>query len=224
MTINGTTTNSGSLTVASGGTLTDNGAVSNSGSISVAGTVTISSGDSLTNASGSSLTISGTLTINGTLTQTGGSTTVNSGGTLIDYGTWTINGGTTTIGSGAPLWVGYGGTQGSIVGNISDNGTLYFAPVTSETYSGVISGTGSVYVYGVWGTGAHTLVFTGVNTYTGATTVSYGALQIGANMTLKAVSVASGAALDDQQRAQPHDERDPGGLGRGERLWRAYQQ
>jgi hypothetical protein len=206
---NGTLTDNGGITIAAGGTfnnasggvvnenatLTNNGTVSNSGSISVAGTVTISSGDSLTNASGSSLTISGTLTINGTLTQTGGSTTVNSGGTLIDYGTWTINGGTTTIGAGVSAWVGYGGTQGSITGNVVDNGTLDFAPVTSETYSGVISGSGSVYVYAVWGTGAHTLVFTGVNTYTGATTVSYGALQIGANMTLKAVSVASGAAL-----------------------------
>ena len=59
--------------------------------------------------------------------------------------------GGTTIDSGASLYVGYGGTDGNMLGNIVDNGSLWFFPATTVTYSGVISGTGSVYVYGVLG-------------------------------------------------------------------------
>jgi len=82
-----------------------------------------------------------------------------------------------------------------VPGNIVDNSALIFAPVTTETYGGVISGSGTVQLYAAWGTGAHTLDLTGANSYTGGTTVCYGMLEIGHNMTLGTVTVASGATF-----------------------------
>jgi len=103
--------------------------------------------------------------------------------------------GVTTINAGATLWVGMYGCDGDLTGNISNNGTLYFAPATTVTYAGVISGTGSVIVYGYWGSGARTVIFTGANTYTGSTTISYGTLQLGNGSTNG--SIAGSSAIVD---------------------------
>lgn len=91
--------------------------------------------------------------------------------------------GGTTINSGASLQLGAGGTSGSIVGSVADNGALIFNRSDSVTFGGVISGTGTVTKMA-----AGTLTLTSANTYTGGTTISAGALQIGSGGTIGSIS------------------------------------
>ena len=81
--------------------------------------------------------------------------------------------GGTTISAGT-LQLGNGGTTGSIVGDVTDNGTLAFNRSDAITFGGVVSGTGSLTQLG-----AGTTTLTGTNTYTGGTTISAGRLQLG---------------------------------------------
>ena len=92
-------------------------------------------------------------------------------GTLILTGTNTYSGGT-TISTGT-LQLGNGGTSGSIVGNVTDNGVFAIDRSDIYTFAGMISGSGS---FEQRGTG--TTIFTGINTYTGATTVNAGTLVV----------------------------------------------
>ena len=78
--------------------------------------------------------------------------------------------GTTTVDPG-----GNGIVVTSIAGNIINNGAVTFFYYSNYTYSGVISGTGSVRK----GNDTGTTTFTGVNTYTGQTIVYGGTLVVG---------------------------------------------
>ncbi len=99
---------------------------------------------------------------------------------LIKYGTGvltimsdaTYTGGT-TINAGT-LQIGNGGTSGSIIGDVNDNGTLAFNRSDIVTFSGVVSGTGALTQVG---TG--TTILTGANIYSGGTTIAAGTLQLG---------------------------------------------
>src|SRR5207237_668291 len=93
-------------------------------------------------------------------------------GTTILTGNSTYTGGTTI--SAGTLQLGNGGTTGSIVGDVIDNGVLSFNRSDSVTFDGTISGSGSVNQIG---TG--TTILTGNSTYTGGTTISAGTLQLG---------------------------------------------
>jgi autotransporter-associated beta strand protein len=93
----------------------------------------------------------GTLTIAGDATYTGG--------TIINAGT---------------LQLGNGGTTGSILGNVLNNGVFAINRSDTFTFGGVISGTGA---FQQNGTG--TTVLTAANTYTGGTTINAGTLQLG---------------------------------------------
>jgi outer membrane autotransporter protein len=113
-------------------------------------------------------------------------------GTLILTGSNTYTGGTTI--TGGTLQLGNGGTSGSIVGNVTDNGTLAINRSDTLTFGGVISGTGAFQQ-----NGAGTTILTAANTYTGATTVNAGTLQAGAINAFapgSAFTVASGATLN----------------------------
>ncbi|CAN7170255.1 autotransporter domain-containing protein [Bosea sp. LjRoot237] len=90
----------------------------------------------------------------GTLALTG--TNTYSGGTLISAGTLTLGDGT---------------TNGSIVGDVVNNGNLLFNRSDAVSFGGAISGTGIVTHSG---TGSTTL--TGVNTYAGGTEIAAGTL------------------------------------------------
>jgi len=79
---------------------------------------------------------------------------------------WTISSGTLQLGDGT--------TDGSIIGDVTDNATFAFNNKGSVTYAGAISGTGAVTQLG---TG--TTILTGTNSYTGGTTITAGTLQIG---------------------------------------------
>jgi len=105
--------------------------------------------------------ISGT----GSLEKTGAGTTI-----LTASNTYS---GMTTITTGA-LQLGNGGTTGSIVGAVNNNGTLAFNRSDAITFPGVISGSGSVNQIGTGAT-----ILTANNTYTGLTTVAAGRLQLG---------------------------------------------
>jgi outer membrane autotransporter protein len=93
-------------------------------------------------------------------------------GTTILTADNTYTGGT-TISAGA-LQLGNGGTTGSILGNVVDNGVLAFNRSDTMTLAGQISGSG---VVNQIGTG--TTVLTGNNSYTGGTTIAAGTLQLG---------------------------------------------
>ena len=82
--------------------------------------------------------------------------------------------GGTTISLGGALQIGNGPTSGSIVGDVTDKGTLAFNRTNAVTFSGNISGAGALNQ-----SGTGTLILTGANTYTGGTTINGGTLQIG---------------------------------------------
>ena len=81
--------------------------------------------------------------------------------------------GTTTISAGT-LRIGDGGASGSVAGNIVNNAALVFDRSDPSTFSGAISGAGSVAMVG---TG--TLTLTGSNSYAGGTNLVRGVLALG---------------------------------------------
>ncbi len=95
-------------------------------------------------------------------------------GTLTLTGTDTYGNGT-TINAGGKLKLGDGSSNnGSVNNGITDNGALEFANPNAQTFSGVISGTGTLTK-----SGAGTLTLSAANTYTGVTTLSGGKLNVG---------------------------------------------
>ena len=85
--------------------------------------------------------------------------------------------GGTTIASGQ-LILGTGGTTGSILGDVVDNGTLNFNRSNLYTFDGTISGSGLVVQGGTGNT-----VLTADNTYGGSTLIAGGGLYINGNQT-----------------------------------------
>jgi len=150
----------------------------------------------------------GTITLSASLTGTRGLTKLG-GGNLVLTGENSYTGGT-LINQGN-LQVGDGGTSGSISGNVvmasaADSfRQLIFNRSDDLTYSGNVSGSGSLRKEG-----AGTLTLTGSNTYSSATTVAAGVLELagttgGAAATTSAVSVATNAVLLISQSDQVRD-------------------
>ena len=142
------------------------------------------------------LTGTGTGSLASSIGDNGGATslTKSGAGTWILTGTNTYTGGT-TISAGTLQ-----GNTTSLQGNMTNNGTVVFDQATTGTYSGTMSGTGAVTKQN---TG--TLVVSGANSYSGATTISAGTLQLGASSSgansalgtaAAGTTVSSGAALD----------------------------
>ncbi|EMN1932375.1 autotransporter domain-containing protein, partial [Burkholderia ambifaria] len=197
----GTTINGGStLALGSGGSLASTGAVNLAGTgatfdvSGAAGTQTIGT---LSGAAGSTVNLganalalngSGNGTFDGVIGGTGGVTVAGTGvETLTGSNTYT---GGTTIASGGTLQLGNGGTSGSVVGNVVDNGALIVNQSGSVTLANVLSGTGSLTQAG---SGALTL--TGINTLSGPTTVAAGTLDVAGSLAQSAVTVQNGATL-----------------------------
>ena len=114
---------------------------------------------------------SNTLVVPGAISGLG-SVQQNGAGTSILLGNSTYTGGT-FINAGA-LQLGNGGTTGSIIGNVVNNGALIFNRPDPATFGGVISGQGNVQQ-----NGSGTTVLTANNTYTGGTIINTGTLQLG---------------------------------------------
>jgi hypothetical protein len=95
-----------------------------------------------------------------------------SGGLVTVGGTLSMGNGTINLSPGGTLQIGTGGTTGVLgVSTLTNNGTLVFNRSDASTYSGIISGTGTVTKQG---TG--TLTLSGSSSYTGGTTLNAGSL------------------------------------------------
>jgi outer membrane autotransporter protein len=120
-------------------------------------------------------------------TKTGASTWALTG-TGTTATPWTIQQGT--------LQIGNGGTSGSIIGDVTDNGTLAFDRSDAFSLDNLVTGTGSVNQVG---TG--TTIITAANTYSGGTNVLAGTLAVGdaahtnASIGSGLTTVAAGATL-----------------------------
>ncbi|MBP7950307.1 MAG: autotransporter-associated beta strand repeat-containing protein [Verrucomicrobiales bacterium] len=100
-------------------------------------------------------------------------------------------------GNDTSLNAGTGGTLGTA--SVTNNGSLTFSRSNAHTVNNTISGTGVVNVGGttaaaITGAGTQVLTLSGTNTYTGATTVKAGRLNLTGSLT-SATTVASGAAI-----------------------------
>ena len=166
----------GSLTQDGSGTLTLTGSNTYSGSTTINPYSTLQVGNGTTGGLGctSSITNYGNLVLDTNAYYLGA---ISGGGGL------TVSGGTVYLNaanaySGVTIWGGATlelcGTAASPMSyNVSDSGTLAFGCSGTTTYSGVISGGGSLTQNG------GTLILTGANTYIGGTTIMFGTLQIG---------------------------------------------
>lgn len=116
----------------SSGTLSNDGsgALALSGAMAITGTATLGGSFSgVANSIASVISGTGALAVNGT-------------GTWMLTGANTYTGGTTI--SAGTLQLGNGGTTGSIVGDITDNGTLAFNRSDAVTFAGAVSGAGTL--------------------------------------------------------------------------------
>lgn len=192
-------TSSGTLTIANGGTVNVNstgGSVVLGGAAGSQGTLNIGA------AAASPAAAAGTLNATNVIFATGATSTINFNHTSTNYefataiqgsgpgtvnflaGTTILTGnntytGTTTIAAGATAQFGNrgtnGGSNGLISGNVTNNGAMIVNLASlSETYGGVISGSGT---FEQAGTG--TLTLSANNTYSGLTKISSGTLQLG---------------------------------------------
>ncbi len=154
--------------VYSGGTVIAAGAlqIGNGGSTGSVGTGPVLDDAALVFNRSGTVIVPGAITGTGSLTQNG-----VAGGTTILAGTNTYSGGTTI--SAGTLQIGDGGADGSIVGDVSDNGTLAFNRPDVTMFEGTVSGTGGVAQIGPGAT-----ILTAANTYTGTTAISAGSTLI----------------------------------------------
>jgi fibronectin-binding autotransporter adhesin len=211
----GTWANSGNLTVGSSGTGTltmTGGLVVVGGTLSrgTYGTINVNAGGTLQIGTGTTDGVLGVSTLmnNGTLvfnrsnasTFSGiisgtGAVTKQGGGTLTLDEANTYSG-LTTISAGT-LQIGSGSTTGSINGNLVNNATLAFSRSDASTYSGIISGTGTIQNAG---TGTTTL--TGQTSYAVPLVATAGRLIVGSTASVNGFSTtgslaaASGATLE----------------------------
>ncbi|MEN6558707.1 MAG: autotransporter-associated beta strand repeat-containing protein, partial [Thermoguttaceae bacterium] len=146
-------------------------------------------GGTIETDSGFNATVAGVISGNGALTKTGA-------GTLTMTASNTYAGATTV--SAGTLQIGDGGTTGSLSSgtiSIGSGANLTFNRSSSLILGNIISGAGSLTKLNT-----NTLTLTGANSYTGATNVDAGILQIGAGATSGtigsgALAVNSGATL-----------------------------
>nr|WP_188130358.1 autotransporter-associated beta strand repeat-containing protein [Mesorhizobium albiziae] len=145
--------------------------------------VTVDAGGGAIDTNGFNFEYRGVASGTGPLTKLGG-------GRLHLTGNSTYSG-TLTIAAGG-VQLGNGGTSGSILGNIVNNGFLTFNRSDTFTVPGVISGIGPVIQEGTGNT-----ILTGANSYLGHTAVLLGGLFVDGNQSAAtgATSVASGATL-----------------------------
>lgn len=200
----GNATNSAANLVLNGGALQYTGAL-----LSTNRTFTVGSSGGTLDASGTgALTLTASPSISGTntprtLTLTGTNTGNNTlsgvianngtGATALSKtgsGTWVLTGNNTYSGGTVVLAGSLIGTTSSLQGDITNNGAVVFNQSANGTYSGAMSGTGSLTK-----DGSGTVALSGANNYSGPTTVTGGTLLVTGSTGSGAVAVASGATL-----------------------------
>lgn len=165
--ISGTLALSGSGSIVNSSTLTDDGTfdISLTGGTSVKqliGSGTVNLGAQTLNITAASGIFSGVISGTGALVLSGGSEVLS--------GTNTYTGGTTV--TAGTLQIGGGATTGTVIGNITNSGTVAFDYAGSQPFTGVISGAGAVQLIN------GTLVLSTSQTYTGLTTITAGTLML----------------------------------------------
>jgi autotransporter-associated beta strand protein len=212
----GSTINAGVLAVSA-----DNNLGSSSGGLAFGGgtlqflsgftsnrAVTLNAGGGTIDTNGNNATLGGTISGSGGLTKIGtgaltlagassytGATNVNAGtlqaaatNTFAPSSAYTVAGGATLNLAGFNQSIGSLAGAGSValgaaaLSTGNDN--------TSTTFSGTISGTGSLIK-----TGTGTMALTGINTYSGPTTVNAGALVVNGSIANSAITIGNGATL-----------------------------
>jgi fibronectin-binding autotransporter adhesin len=172
-----TTISAGSLALVGGGSIASSSGLLDNGTFDIDATtsgaaINSLSGSGAVNLGAQTLTLSGAAgSFNGVIAGGGGLNV--SGGSETLLGSNVYIGGTTVAGS-AQLQLGNGGTTGSIVGNVIDNGSLVFDRSNAVGFAGTVSGSGSLAQ-----AGSGVLMLTGANSYTGGTTINAGTLQLG---------------------------------------------
>ena len=220
-TYSGAMSGSGSLEKSGTGTLTLSGTTTHTGTTTVNGG-TLSLGSDHTHSGGGAFVVNAAGTLEGTTDNLQGAAITNDGnvrfnqstdgtysdamsgtGSLEKSGTGTVTlSGTNTYSGGTILSAGtLIGTTDSLQGAITNNGSIRFEQSTEGTYSGAMTGTGSLEK-----SGTGTLIMTGTNSHSGATTLNAGTLRMvnsasgdGINTnTASAISysIASGATLE----------------------------
>jgi autotransporter-associated beta strand protein len=139
--------------------------------------------------------LNGSQTCSGVVNGTGSLTKAGSG-VLTLTGSNTFQGATTISGGTLQLGDGTSGHDGSLSGGIINNTAMVYNLNGSQNYAGTISGSGSLTK-----TGTGSLILSGINTYSGRTTVSGGAIAVTSTGALPGygtsskITVGSGAML-----------------------------
>ncbi|HDR8862172.1 TPA: autotransporter domain-containing protein, partial [Burkholderia territorii] len=196
----GTTINAGTLALGAGGSLAATGTVNlaNAGAtLDLSGASGAQTLGALSGVAGSNVSLGGNaLTLGGTASGAFGGVIGGTGGlTVAGTGIQTLTGsntytGGTTIAAGGTLQLGNGGTSGSVVGNVVDNGALIVNQSANVTLANVLSGTGSLTQ-----AGSGQLTLTGTSTLSGPTTVAAGTLAVDGSLGQSTVTVQNGATL-----------------------------
>jgi autotransporter-associated beta strand protein len=169
-----------------GGTLLATG-TSSTGLTGTSGvSMVVNAGGGTVNNGGFATLMNAPISGSGNLTLAGGGTTT--------YTANNTHSGTTTLSAGT-LRIGNTGTTGNLTGPLVNNAAVIFDRSDNASYTGVISGSGTLTKQG----SGTTLVLGPSNTYTGLTTVAAGILQSGSNsaagMTGGSFDVAASAKL-----------------------------
>ena len=189
-TYGGTLLGTGGLTKTGGGTLTLTGQATYTGGTTISGGTLAGTTQNLQGAIRNDAALLFNQSFDGLFSGSisgSGSVTKSGSGTLFLGGANSYTGGT-VINAGTVV-----GSTSSLQGAILNNGTVWFDQGASGTYTGSMSGSGSLVK-----TGSGTLTLTGTNTFAGGTSVSGGALSIAQDAALGAASgsvALSNAAL-----------------------------